>query len=158
MSPKPRSAPMPVDTTAEKATSRFSAQSRIAVHKAPDCDTRAIPPSAALLLPKVAFKPTLGRMRPRQFGPRNRIPYERARSTTFRSRARPGPPTSRKPADRMIIALIPCFIIVFYLPFNWSQVAAAAIFAIAALTDWLDGYLARRLQQISKLGQTTLLW
>ena len=33
-----------------------------------------------------------------------------------------------------------------------SQTAAAAIFATAAATDWLDGYLARRLQQISKLG------
>ncbi len=50
------------------------------------------------------------------------------------------------------IALIPCFVIVFYLPFEWSRATAAAIFAMAALTDWLDGYLARRLGQISKLG------
>lgn len=50
------------------------------------------------------------------------------------------------------IALIPCFIILFYLPVGWSRIAAAAVFAMAALTDWLDGYLARRLGQISKLG------
>lgn len=50
------------------------------------------------------------------------------------------------------IALIPCFVIVFYLPFEWSRASAAVFFAMAALTDWLDGYLARRLGQISKLG------
>ena len=50
------------------------------------------------------------------------------------------------------IALIPCFVVLFYLPGVWSNIAAAAVFAFAALTDWLDGYLARRLQQISKLG------
>ena len=50
------------------------------------------------------------------------------------------------------IGLIPCFVITYHLPFSWSQIAAASIFGIAAITDWLDGYLARRLQQISKLG------
>jgi CDP-diacylglycerol--glycerol-3-phosphate 3-phosphatidyltransferase/cardiolipin synthase len=50
------------------------------------------------------------------------------------------------------IALIPCFVIVFYLPVDWARIAAAALFGMAALTDWLDGYLARRLGQISKLG------
>jgi len=50
------------------------------------------------------------------------------------------------------IALIPCFVIVFYLPVDWSRIAAAALFGMAALTDWLDGYLARRLGQTSKLG------
>ena len=50
------------------------------------------------------------------------------------------------------IALIPCFVIVFYLPAEWARIAAAGLFTMAALTDWLDGYLARRLGQISKLG------
>ena len=50
------------------------------------------------------------------------------------------------------IALIPCFAIVFYLPTGWARAAAALVFALAAITDWLDGYLARRLQQTSKLG------
>lgn len=50
------------------------------------------------------------------------------------------------------IALIPIFVIVFYLPIKWSHMATAVIFALAALTDWLDGYLARRLGQTSALG------
>ena len=50
------------------------------------------------------------------------------------------------------IALIPCFAAIFYLPFSWARIVAAAIFTAAALTDWLDGYLARRLRQTSKLG------
>jgi len=50
------------------------------------------------------------------------------------------------------IGLIPCFVIVFYLPFGWARLAAAALFGLAAITDWLDGYLARRLGQTSKLG------
>ncbi|MCI0590329.1 MAG: CDP-diacylglycerol--glycerol-3-phosphate 3-phosphatidyltransferase [Gammaproteobacteria bacterium] len=50
------------------------------------------------------------------------------------------------------IALIPVFILVFYLPYSWADIAASFVFALAALTDWLDGYLARRLGQISRLG------
>ncbi|MGH8598695.1 MAG: CDP-diacylglycerol--glycerol-3-phosphate 3-phosphatidyltransferase [Gammaproteobacteria bacterium] len=50
------------------------------------------------------------------------------------------------------IALIPCFVLLFYLPGAWTNIAAAAVFGLAALTDWLDGFLARRLQQSSKLG------
>ncbi len=49
------------------------------------------------------------------------------------------------------IGLIPVFILTFYLPF-WANVVTAAIFALAAITDWLDGYLARKLGQISALG------
>ena len=50
------------------------------------------------------------------------------------------------------IALIPVLVIFFYLPFDWSNFVAAVIFILAALTDWLDGYLARRMKQMSKLG------
>jgi CDP-diacylglycerol--glycerol-3-phosphate 3-phosphatidyltransferase/cardiolipin synthase len=50
------------------------------------------------------------------------------------------------------IVLIPVFVVVFYLPIGWSHIATAAIFSLAAITDWLDGYLARRLNQISTLG------
>jgi len=50
------------------------------------------------------------------------------------------------------IALIPIFIVVFYLPINTAHLVAALIFALACITDWLDGYLARRLQQTTKLG------
>lgn len=50
------------------------------------------------------------------------------------------------------IVLIPVFVLVFYLPFKGSNLLACAIFTLAALTDLLDGYLARKLGQISKLG------
>jgi CDP-diacylglycerol--glycerol-3-phosphate 3-phosphatidyltransferase len=50
------------------------------------------------------------------------------------------------------IIMIPIFIIVFYLPWDWARWTAAWIFAIASITDWLDGYLARRLEQISPFG------
>jgi len=50
------------------------------------------------------------------------------------------------------IALIPVFVVVFYLPFKWSNDAATWIFVIAAATDWLDGYLARKLGQSSPFG------
>jgi CDP-diacylglycerol--glycerol-3-phosphate 3-phosphatidyltransferase/cardiolipin synthase len=50
------------------------------------------------------------------------------------------------------ILLIPVFIVVFYLPYSWTHAAAAGLFAVGAITDWLDGYLARRLQQTSRFG------
>ena len=50
------------------------------------------------------------------------------------------------------IVLIPVLVIVFYLPFKLSYVLAASIFALASFTDWLDGYLARKLKQMSPFG------
>src|SRR3989338_5889053 len=50
------------------------------------------------------------------------------------------------------IAIIPIFVVVFYLPFKWSNLLSCLLFSIAALTDLLDGYLARKLHQISRLG------
>ncbi|MFJ4112036.1 CDP-diacylglycerol--glycerol-3-phosphate 3-phosphatidyltransferase [Pseudomonas sp. NPDC089758] len=50
------------------------------------------------------------------------------------------------------VLLIPIFILLFYMPYHWSYMAASTVFAIAAATDWLDGYLARRLQQSTPFG------
>lgn len=50
------------------------------------------------------------------------------------------------------IVLIPVFIAAYYLPFRWASLLAMALFVLAALTDWLDGYLARRLNQSSPFG------
>jgi CDP-diacylglycerol--glycerol-3-phosphate 3-phosphatidyltransferase len=50
------------------------------------------------------------------------------------------------------IGLIPVFVVVFYLQTPWARPAAAVIFTAAAITDWLDGHLARRWEQTSPLG------
>jgi cardiolipin synthase (CMP-forming) len=55
------------------------------------------------------------------------------------------------------IAMIPLFVWVFYLPHHmltpfWVNLDATLIFTLAAITDWLDGYLARRLNQTSAFG------
>ena len=50
------------------------------------------------------------------------------------------------------IVLIPVFVAVFYIDTPWAPYAATMTFGAAALTDWLDGYLARRLGQTSPLG------
>lgn len=50
------------------------------------------------------------------------------------------------------IVLIPVFIAIYYLPWSWAHGTAAIIFAVASFTDWLDGYLARKLQQTSPFG------
>ncbi|HEU4652440.1 MAG TPA: CDP-diacylglycerol--glycerol-3-phosphate 3-phosphatidyltransferase [Steroidobacteraceae bacterium] len=50
------------------------------------------------------------------------------------------------------IVMIPLVVILFYLPQPWSNPAAAIVFILAAITDSLDGYLARKLGQTSALG------
>lgn len=50
------------------------------------------------------------------------------------------------------VLLIPIFILLFYVPYHWSYAAASVVFAFAAATDWLDGYLARKLEQSTPFG------
>ena len=50
------------------------------------------------------------------------------------------------------IVLIPILVITFYLPFKGANLVAAAMFAIGAITDWLDGWIARRFGQMSAFG------
>lgn len=50
------------------------------------------------------------------------------------------------------IMMIPVLVLVFYLPFKWTSLAAAAVFGVASLTDWLDGWIARRYHQYSAFG------
>ena len=55
------------------------------------------------------------------------------------------------------IVLIPVFVAVYFLPDTWltpvmKNWTAMSIFAAAAITDWLDGYLARRLGETSAFG------
>jgi len=55
------------------------------------------------------------------------------------------------------IVLIPVFVVVYYVPDAWlgpvaKNWTAMSIFAVAAFTDWLDGYLARRWGEVSAFG------
>ena len=50
------------------------------------------------------------------------------------------------------IILIPLFVVIFYLPFWWAHLSCALIFAIAAITDWLDGYVARKYNHSTAFG------
>ena len=55
------------------------------------------------------------------------------------------------------IALIPCLVLVFYLPepyldIHQKNMWATFLFVLAAISDWLDGYLARKLNQTSNFG------
>lgn len=50
------------------------------------------------------------------------------------------------------ILLIPFFVIMYVIPGPGTYIYAAALFALAAFTDWLDGYLARRLDQTTPFG------
>jgi len=56
------------------------------------------------------------------------------------------------------VAAIPLLVTIFYLPASWlsmpeKNTLATGLFVFAALTDWLDGYLARRMKQESAFGQ-----
>ena len=50
------------------------------------------------------------------------------------------------------IAAIPLIILLFFMPYAWADPASGLLFAAAGVTDSLDGYLARRLNQTSRLG------
>lgn len=50
------------------------------------------------------------------------------------------------------ILIIPLLIVFFYLPYQWGLPACAVLFALAMLTDVLDGYLARRFKQQTTFG------
>jgi CDP-diacylglycerol--glycerol-3-phosphate 3-phosphatidyltransferase len=50
------------------------------------------------------------------------------------------------------IALIPVVVAVFYWRWDGANVLVTALFMLAAFTDWLDGWIARRYQQSSPFG------
>jgi len=53
----------------------------------------------------------------------------------------------------MRIIFIPVLVVMFYFfPLEWRYIASSIVFAVASLTDWLDGYLARRLGQMTPFG------
>lgn len=50
------------------------------------------------------------------------------------------------------VLMIPLFMGIYYIEFPWHRVLAAVIFILACMTDWLDGYIARRFNQSSRFG------
>ena len=50
------------------------------------------------------------------------------------------------------VILIPVMILFFYLPFEWSRFVSCWVFVAASITDFLDGYFARKHQTFSKFG------
>jgi CDP-diacylglycerol--glycerol-3-phosphate 3-phosphatidyltransferase len=50
------------------------------------------------------------------------------------------------------ILMVPAMVIAFYLPYRGTNIIAAGLFVAGALTDWLDGWIARRLGQTSAFG------
>ena len=50
------------------------------------------------------------------------------------------------------VGLLPVMVAAFYLPFPGHNITAAIVFVLAAVTDWLDGYLARRMKLTSAFG------
>ena len=50
------------------------------------------------------------------------------------------------------IVLVPVFALLYLFPYPWTYLASAVFFTLAAFTDWLDGYLARRFNQTTPFG------
>ena len=51
------------------------------------------------------------------------------------------------------IVMIPVFVALFFIPFPYHCVAATAVFVLASITDFLDGYLARKNNMVTDLGK-----
>ncbi len=51
------------------------------------------------------------------------------------------------------IILVPVFMVAYLLNFKYAEYAAAAIFVIASVTDWADGYLARKNNLVTNFGK-----
>jgi len=50
------------------------------------------------------------------------------------------------------VILIPLMVVMFYLPVYWASFAAAVVFCVASITDYWDGYLARKMNLTTPFG------
>jgi CDP-diacylglycerol---glycerol-3-phosphate 3-phosphatidyltransferase len=102
-------------------------------------------------------------MIPQRIGPDGSRPARHVRyNATDRRPLRSGATPMNLPNSLTLarIVLVPLLVVVLLTKFEGHQVlglskgiVAALIFTIASITDWLDGYLARRRQQVTLLGQ-----
>ncbi|URJ28348.1 CDP-diacylglycerol--glycerol-3-phosphate 3-phosphatidyltransferase [Candidatus Blochmannia vicinus (nom. nud.)] len=51
------------------------------------------------------------------------------------------------------VVMAPLFTMLFYLPMSWASTVCTVIFFVAAITDWFDGFLARRWNQTTNFGK-----
>ena len=51
------------------------------------------------------------------------------------------------------ILMVPIFMIVLYLPFDWANIVGVVIFIIASITDSLDGHIARSRNLVTNFGK-----
>jgi CDP-diacylglycerol---glycerol-3-phosphate 3-phosphatidyltransferase len=80
------------------------------------------------------------------------LPWPKGRFRAYRRVRTHLPITIPNALTILRILLIPVLVVVFYLPFNNHLLFAAGVFGLAAVTDWFDGYLARRLGQMTAFG------
>ncbi len=51
------------------------------------------------------------------------------------------------------IVVIPIILVLLFVPYAWAAWLAVVLFTAAGVTDWLDGYMARRDNEVTKIGQ-----
>ena len=51
------------------------------------------------------------------------------------------------------LALLPFIIVLFFLPFEWAAWACLALYTVGALTDFVDGWAARKFNQVTEFGK-----
>ena len=51
------------------------------------------------------------------------------------------------------ICMVPLFVAAYFLPYQWGAFVAVGVFVLAAFTDFLDGYIARKYNMVSDLGK-----
>ena len=106
-SPQPTSSIEPMETNALNPTFSRRLQSRTAVQSAPLWLIKPTLPRRAMVVANVAFRPEVGLITPRQFGPMIRMFPRRACASSWRSNSTPAGPVSLNPAEMTMAPFTP---------------------------------------------------